>query len=457
MQTVLTNFVCQYRGVTASLVRPFRVGSIDVLLNLIHSQSLRTCAARSIFALACFAGLAANAQESIRPSGISSLAADAREQQQTATTRGDFMRFGPVNVDASAQMEFEFNDNVGLSEINRKGDVIFRPRLNVEAGWRVSRLNTIRLGLSLSYAKYLNNPKLDTQALLLDPGSQFGFDIFIGEHLRLNIHDRVQIAQNPIDDANLSNVQRFARVQNSAGVTAFIRYPDVDFVLGYEHFTYNTLSSEFNFLDRNEEQFFASARRRVSDALGLGIETSASLVNYAQAVNNDATTWTAGAFADATLSDYTKLRVSGGYQNMSFDGNGTSRDRSDFGGWYANLAAAQRLTQYWSHSLTVGREARIGLAVNFADYVFARYDAVWRMNAMMTWNLDAFVEDARESGGAAVSAEHAFRWGGGASLAWKIANRTTLGLGWHYVKKDSDLPLRSYFQNVATLSLNCQF
>ena len=149
--------------------------------------------------------------------------------------------------------------------------------------------------------------------------------------------------------------------------------------------------------------------------------------------------------------------MSGGYQNMSFDGNGTSRDRSDFGGWYANLVAAQRLTQYWSHSLTVGREARLGLSVNFADYTFARYNATWRMNAMMTWNLDAFVEDARESGGAAVSAEHAFRWGGGASLAWKIANRTTLGLGWHYVKKDSDLSPRSYYQNVATLSLGCQF
>ena len=410
----------------------------------------------SAFALACLAGAAVHAQESIRPSGISSLAADAREEQ-ASKVRGEFMRLGPVKVDASAQVELEFNDNVGLSENNRKSDLIFRPRLNVDSEWRVSQLNTIRLGLSVSYAKYFRNSKLDTQALLLDPGTQFGFDVYVGEHLRLNIHDRIQIVQNPIDEATLSNVQRFARLQNSAGVTAFVRYPDWDFVLGYDHFIYSTLSSEFNYLDRAEEQFFASARHRVSDALGVGIEASAALVHYSEHVNNDATTWTVGAFADTTLSEYTKLRVSGGWQDMSFDGNGTNGDRNNFGSWYANLSAAQRLTQYLSHTLTVGREARLGLAVNFDDYVFARYAAIWRMNAVITWGLDAFVEDAKESGGAALSAEHAFRWGGGAALTWKVGERMTLGLRYSYVNKDSDLALRSYYQSAATISLNYQF
>ena len=397
-----------------------------------------------------------NAQESIRPSAISSLAEDAR-QEQISKAHGDFMRVGPVKVDASAEVGFEVNDNVGLSEYDRKSDVIFRPRLNVDTEWQVTRLNTIRLGIGLSYAKYFHNSKLDTQALLLDPGTQLGFDIFVGDHLRLNIHDRIDIVQNPIDEATLSNVQRFTRLQNSAGVTAFIRYPDWDFVLGYDHFNYNTLSSDFNYLNRQEEQFFASARHRVSDAVGVGVEASAALINYTEHVNNDATSWSVGAFADTTLSNYTKLKVSGGYQDMSFDANGSSRDRNSFGGWYANISAAQRLTQYLSHTLTAGREARLGLTVNYADYVFARYAAIWRMNPTMTWTFDAFIEDAKESGGAAVSAEHAFRWGGGAALAWRIANRTTLGLRYSYVNKDSDLALRSYYQNSGTLTLNYQF
>jgi hypothetical protein len=408
------------------------------------------------FGVACLGGAGVHAQESVRPSAIGAAAADTR-QEQVSTPRGDFMRFGPVDVNASAEVGIEVNDNVGLSENDRKSDVIFRPRLNVDSEWRVSRLNTIRLGLGLSYAKYANNSKLDTQALLLDPGTQIAFDVYVGEHLRLNIHDRIQITQNPIDEATLSNVQRFARLQNSAGVTAFIRYPDWDFVLGYEHFNYNTLSSEFNYLDRTEEQFIASARRRVNDALGVGVEASAALINYTEKVNNDAKSWTVGAFADTTLSEYSKIRFSGGYQNMSFDGNGSTQDRTNFGSWYANLAMAQRINPYWSHSLTLGREARLGLSVNYADYVYARYAATWRMNAVMTWGIDAFAEDAKESGGANLNAEHAFRWGGGVSLAWKIAHRMTLGLRYGFVDKDSDLALRSYYQNSATISLNYQF
>ena len=425
------------------------------LASLSHSCLPKTLCA---VALACLAGARVTAQESIRPSGTGSLAADARlEQAKAAEVHGAFMKFGPVNVDASAGVDLEVNDNIGLSENNQKSDLIFRPRVNLDAVWQVSRLNTIRLGLGLSYAKYLNHSNLDTQALLLDPGTALGFDIFVGEHLRLNIHDRIQITQNPIDEATLSNVQRFARLQNSAGVTAFLRYPDWEFTAGYDHFNYHTLSSEFNSLNRTEEQFFASARRRVSDALGVGVEGSAALVNYSENVNNDGTTWTVGAFADATISQYSKLRLSAGYQNMTFDRTGTSRDTSNFGGWYANLSLAQRLTQYLSHSIAVGREARLGLDVNFTDYVFARYSASWRMNDVMTWGLDAFVEDARDSGSGIAFAEHAFRVGGGTSLGFKISSHTTLGLRYSYVNKDSDLAQRSYIQNTGTLSINYQF
>ena len=71
--------------------------------------------------------------------------------------------------------------------------------------------------------------------------------------------------------------------------------------------------------------------------------------------------------------------------------------------------------------------------------------------------LDAFVEDAKESGGAAVNAEHAFRWGGGVGLGWKISSRSTFGLHYSYVNKDSDLALRSYYQSTGTISLSHKF
>ena len=142
---------------------------------------------------------------------------------------------------------------------------------------------------------------------------------------------------------------------------------------------------------------------------------------------------------------------------MQFDNNGTSGDTTNYSGWYANLTAAQRLNQYWSHSLSVGHEARIGLDVNFTEYSYARYQANWRLNTRLNAGFDAFWEDANDSGGVDQFSEHSHRWGGGASLAWKLGNRLGVVLRYRYVKKDSDLDLRSYYQNDGTLTINYDF
>jgi len=293
--------------------------------------------------------------------------------------------------------------------------------------------------------------------VLLDPGSQLAFDVYVGGVLRLNIHDRFAIVQNPVDEPTLSNTARFDRFQNSAGVTAFVDLNDLQLVFGYDHFNYTTFTSDFDFLDRNEEQFFGSAGLRFSDALTAGLEGSYALVNYHQNFNNDGDTWTLGPFVDASLSSFTKLRLGAGYQSMAFDGNGENGDHSEYSGWYANLSVAQRLNQYWSHSLSVGHEGRLGLEVNYSEYTFARYVADWRMNTKLNFGFEGFVENADESGGKAQDSENAFRWGAGASLSWKLGAKTSLAFHYRYVNKDSDLALRSYYQNVGILSLRYDF
>lgn len=158
------------------------------------------------------------------------------------------------------------------------------------------------------------------------------------------------------------------------------------------------------------------------------------------------------------LSPYTKLRATGGYQAMYFDGNGQSGDKSDFNGWYADLILAQRLNQYVSHSLTIGHEARLGLSVNFAEYTYARYLAQWRVNARMNAGLDAFLEQANESGSAQEQgSEDAFRWGVGASVTWRLGSRLNLGLRYRFVDKDSNQALRSYYQSVAAVTIGYDF
>ena len=182
------------------------------------------------------------------------------------------MKVGPVGVDVSASVDVEAVDNVGLSEKDRQGDLILRPRINFDSEWKVSALNTFRFNVGIGYSEYTQHSNLNTRAVLLDPGSQIAFDVYVGGVLKLNFHDRFSIVQNPIDEPTLSNVARFDRFQNSAGVTGTIDLNDLKIVLGYDHFTYHTLDSQFDTLDRQEEQFFGSAGLLVNDALTVGLD-----------------------------------------------------------------------------------------------------------------------------------------------------------------------------------------
>jgi hypothetical protein len=395
------------------------------------------------------------AQESIRPSNAGSLASEARHG---APDSGNYvLKLGPVNFSASAGLGIEYNDNIGLSENHRESDLILRPTVELDGAWRVTSLNTLRFKIGVGYAAYMDHSDLNTRSILLDPDSQVDFDVYVGGFLKLNFHDRFAILQNPIDEPNISNAARFDRFQNTAGVTGLFDFNDLKLVLGYDHFTYNTFSNEFDFLDRAEEQFFASGSLQLSDAVIVGVDGHAAVVNYHTDFNNNGTMWGAGPFLEATLSNYTTLRVSGGYQGTNFDQSGASGDTSNYSGWYANVTIAHRLNQYWSHSLSAGHEARLGLEVNFSEYTYVRYLAQWQINSRLHASIEGFAESSNESGTAAQNSEDAFRWGGGVSLGWRLSSKLSMDLGYHYVNKNSNLPLRDYYQNVGTLLVRYQF
>ncbi len=382
------------------------------------------------------------------------MAADTRRALPANTHYN--LKMGPLTMNLSGGVDVEYNDNIGLSQEDRESDFIFRPSLRLDTAWQMSRLNTMRLSLGMGFSKYASHSELDTRSVLLDPGSELAFDIYVGGNLRLNIHDRFSIVQNPVEEPTLSNIGHFDRFQNSAGITALWDFNDLKIVLGYDHFNFLSLGNQFSFLDRDEEQFMGSASLRVNDSLTLGLDGNLALINYKERVNNDGTTYSLGPFVEAILSGRTRLRLSGGYQGMAFESGGTNADRTDYSGAYANLTLSHQVNQYISHSLNFGHEARLGLSVNFAEYTYARYILAWRLNSRLNLGFEAFVEDAQESGDL-LNSEHSSRWGASASLSYKLGPKTSLALRYHYVNKNSDIELRDYYQNVLNLSVNHDF
>jgi hypothetical protein len=395
------------------------------------------------------------AQETIRPSGAG--AEDSAMRNTTTLPQNFNIRFGPLTASVSASVGLEFNDNVGLSEVGRESDFIFRPEIDLSTEWRATSENTLHVNFGIGFAQYVQHPHLSSRTLLVDPGSAIAFKMYVGDFLRLNFHDQLSLVQNPIDEPTLSNVANFDRLENAVGVDALLDFDQLQFVFGYNHFDYRSIGSEFSFLDHREEQFSASASARVSDAVAVGVDGSYGIFDYLKDFNNDGHEWSAGPFLEMALSPYTKVRITGGFQGMNFDSSGMSGDRSDYHSWYGNITATQRLNQYWSHSLAVGHEAQLGLTTNFVNYTYAHYAAEWQMNLHMHVGFQAFIEEADESGGSVVGAEDSFRWGGGVNAGWVFNRHLTLTVAYNYVNKNSNLPLRSYYQDSTLLTAAYRF
>jgi hypothetical protein len=395
----------------------------------------------------------ASAQESIRPSLAG---AQSAESNRPIIETGQYnLKLGPALVGLSAGLDLEYNDNITLSDTNRKSDLIIEPFLNANVLWQVSEYNAIRLDLGLGYVKYVSNSQFDSSALTITPNSQLAFDIYVGD-FRFTIFDQLSIQQNPVDEINLSQVGRFERLQNAAGVSVTWDLDKVILFGGYTHYNFVSLDSQYDSLNQSEEQFFLSASLKLSDVLTVGVRGTVGVADYSENFQNDSTDYSAGAFVETRLTRYLILSAEGGYQGARFSGGGLNVDHSQLNSPYARLQIDHRLNRYWTEHLSVGYQAQLGFTTNYTELFYVHYDANWRMNSRMNVTFDAFYEHGNDSAGT-VQVENIDRVGGGVSLGYALGKRVTLNLGYQIIDRNSDLAGLSYYQNRVLLGIGYVF
>jgi hypothetical protein len=421
----------------------------------------------------------ARAQDAIRPSLAGEAAAEARRQSIDKIPYN--LQVGPIKFRFSATMGIEYNDNINLAEdasftfttftgrpititTEPQSDVILRPQVNVNALWPITQLNTLRLDLGLGYAFYLDHSNNNTNAVLLSPGSQIAFDIFVGD-FRINLHDRFSIQQDPISEAQLSNVSDYGRFENSAGVSVLWDLNQAVATLGYDHYTFIALNDDFEYLDRNADIFSGSIGFTPNSTMTVGVEGSATNTYYDLGIMNDSLAYSAGLFLETQVTTNIRVRVAGGYQWIDFDNNGLVNDTQNVNDYYANLILSHRVNAAFSHNIALGHENTIGVNSNYVTLNYARHTATWNILLHTLLTTELFYEDAADSGGAGSAllpglgaplfnpfvAENFHRYGGAVSLGYQLTPHVTLGFRYQYTQKDSDLPLRDYRQNRVAL------
>jgi hypothetical protein len=389
---------------------------------------------------------ALRAQEAVRPSLAGEAAAEARRQSIEQIPYN--LLLGPVRFRFSITTGVEYNDNINLAETNKQSDVIIRPQFNIDAIWPVTQLNTLKLDIGLGYGFYLDHPNANTNGVLIQPGSQLAFDIFV-QDFRINLHDRFSLQQDPVAQLQLSNVADYGRFENTAGVSVLWDLNKAVLTFGYDHYTYVSTTDTFSYLDSNAEELSFSAYFALTSTTGAGIETSAVFNYYSQDFLNDSVTYSVGPFVETQITNYLKLRAAAGYQLIDFAGGGGVMDSSDSNDFYANVLLSHRLNAAITQTLSAGHESQLGVNSNYVALNYVRHTATWNIINGVLLATELFFEDGDDSGG--IFSEHIQRYGGAATVGYQLTPHITLGLRYQYTQKQSDQPGRDYKQNRVSL------
>jgi putative beta-barrel porin BBP2 len=385
-------------------------------------------------------------QDAVRPSLAGEEASEARQQDIERLPYN--LLLGPVRFRVSATMGVEYNDNINLAEVGEQGDFIFRPQVNVNAIWPITQINTLTLDLGVGYSFYASHSEDNTNGVLISPGSRLAFDIFVGD-FRINLHDKPSLEQDPVAEGALSNVADYGRFQNTAGVSVLWDLNKAVLTLGYDHYTYISTTSDFDYLNRNAEELTGTGQIALTSTTNVGIESYAVFTYYDDTVLNDSTDYAIGGFIESQLTNYLRLRAAAGYQAINFDQGGFVNDTNDLSDYYANILITHRLNSYIRQTVSAGHESQLGVNSNYITLNYVRHTVSWNVIRNTLLSTEFFYEDADDSGG--FLDEHFHRYGGAFTLGYQLTPHVTLGLRYQYTEKDSDVALRSYKQNRVSL------
>ena len=418
------------------------------------------------------------AQDAVRPSLAGEEAAEARRQSIDKIPYN--LQLGPMKLRFNATLGFEYNDNINLSEdatalvpspagsvlitTQQQSDFIIRPEVNINVLWPITQLNTLKMDLGVGYAFYMDHPSNNTNGVLVTPGSQLAFDIFVGD-FRINLHDRFSLEQDPVAEVTLSNVADYGRFQNTAGISALWDLNAAVVTLGYDHYNYISTTSVFDYLNRNADMVNGTIAFTPNSTMSVGLEGAFVDTYYDQNVLNDSITYSVGAFLETQITSYLKLRVAGGYQSINFDNTGLVNDSQDLSDYYANVLLSHRVNSVLTQNISAGHEGQLGINSNYTTLNYVRHTANWNILYHTLLSTELFYEDADDSGGSGplflgtpgvflfnpFVAEHIHRYGGAFTLGYQLTQHVTLGLRYQYTQKDSDQPLRDYRQNRVSL------
>jgi hypothetical protein len=361
---------------------------------------------------------------------------------------------GPLRFNVAAGVGFEYNDNVNLSDHDRQSDFIFRPSLNIDSIWQISDLNTLRFSLGMSYAHYFTHTQYDTRGVLFSPNSELAMTVMVGE-VSLTFRDRFSYQEDPYAIPTVTNTAVFRRYENLVGAQAdWDINSSTHLTVGYNHYNLWTIDSIFEEASHSIDTVFIRPSVKVAPAVTVGVDASASYIQYDTSVFNDGASILAGPYVDWAVTDSTRVYVEGGYQDFLDEGGGSIGHVADKNSYYIKAEIDNRLSDYFNQRLSFSKTLEAGYTSQYYELWHVEYAADWKLTPSLIFDPVLFYEHFRSEGGVTSNGDD---YGTDLGLRYILTPSITLGADYRFVLYNSNIPDSNYYQNLVLLSLFYNF
>lgn len=368
------------------------------------------------------------------------------------------IKYGGAEVRLSSRVAGEWNDNVTLLEKDEVSDFIFRPQATADLAWPITPANAFEASVTAGYAKYASHDEFDRPFVL--PGSAIAFDIFVGD-VRLTIEDRFSYYQDPAESAVVTGTAEFGGLENLAGLRALADWHDAELSVSYHHLLFVSTTREFEHLDRSSHQFFSRFTLNPAPFLQAGTEGGLTPTEYSDSFLRDNLSYSAGGFAEATITPHLSAHGRGGAVFFHYDdtagrpGSGIftrTENEEDVSNFYFGFGLTHRIRKSLTLSLDLGQESELGVNQDLAETFYVRPRVEWLVSQGISVSGSISYEDGTESG--LHQSEHFSRISTGISGTWRWSKHWNAGLSWQFITRDSDQPLRSYDNHRVLLEIS---
>lgn len=405
-------------------------------------------------------GLGVNSRLTVNPTRPSVARIYNGMQSQLSAEGGAYnLKVSRLRFRFSAGLRIEGNDNINLTATNPESDLIVQPGIGIQGSWRLTKINSLDVNISLSKLMYLQHPEKNQTNMQISPGSQIALNVFAGD-FRFTLHDRFSLQQDPVAVSGLNNTSQAGLFTNDIGMTVTWDLNQLILSLDLDHVNNSSLQAQPTYADQAMNSVTLSAMTALRRAVNVGVETGASYVTYSYpgqqnlTLPSNATLLFAGLFTEGRTSRFITLRAGLGYQVVDSASTAT-QPASRQGGWYGNLAMTHLVNPWITQTLDIGHEIAAGIYSNTEENTYLRHGMTFRIFHRASLSTQIAVEKVAYPN--VTNSSDYTSYGGGILWNYRLTKKLSLDTQYQFVYRVSEAQSQNYTQNRIVLDLTYQF